>query len=136
MRYTFLQHEEGIKFKAYGETIEEVFLNSALAMVYVMCEEKVSSTKQIKIKVKGKDMESLLYNFLEEFLSLLDSQNFIVSKIRDIRIDNKEFKLVAKLSGDNSKKYKIKQHVNAVAYNDLIIGKENKKMFAQVVLDV
>lgn len=137
MKYKFLPHKENIKFKAYGDTIEEVFANSAVAMFEAMNEEeKVASTKQLKIKVKGRDIESLLYNFLEELLVLRDKEDFILSKVRDIRMDKKSFKLIAKISGDDIKNYEITQHVKAAIFKEMSIKKENKKWIAQIVLDI
>ncbi|MBI2044096.1 archease [Candidatus Pacearchaeota archaeon] len=136
MKYKFLSND-GLKFKAYGDSIEEVFANSALAMFASMNEEdKIASTKQLKIKVKGKDMESLLYNFLEELIFLFKSQNLFLSKVRDIRLDKKSFKLIAKISGDNAKNYELKHKVKEAKYKGIIIGKENKKWVANITFDI
>lgn len=136
MKYKFFPETESLKFKAFGDTIEEVFVNSAIATSEAMCEDKILSMRQLKIKVKGRDMESLLCNFLEELLFLIDSKSFILSKVRDIKIDKKSFKLIAKISGDDAESYKITRHVKAVTYSEMYIRKENKKWVAQVVLNV
>ncbi len=137
MNHKFLLHATGIKFKAYGDTVEEMFENSALAMFAAMNEEdKIASTKQLKIKVKGKDMESLLYNFLEELISMFNSEKFFLSKIRDIRLDHKTFKMIAKISGDDAKNYGLNHNVKSVIYKEMSIKKENKKWVAEIVLSV
>ena len=42
-KYEYLEHTADIKFLAYGETVEEVFENAALAMFNVIIDtEKVS----------------------------------------------------------------------------------------------
>lgn len=129
-KFEYLEHTADIKFKAFGETIEEVFSNSALAMFNIMFNGKVKSKIKKKIEVSGKDNESLLYNFLEELLFLFDSKGFFLSKIEKIKINNG--KLIAEVSGDSAKNYKIKTDVKAVTYNDMFV----KKGVAQVVLDV
>ena len=73
------------EFAYYTDNLEEVFENSALAMFNIIHNGKVKSEKKTKITVKGRDFESLLYNFLEEFLLLFDSENFFLSKIEDIK---------------------------------------------------
>ena len=90
MKYKFLEHTADIKFQAFGENIEEVFENSALAMFNAMYGGKVKEKKSFKINVKGKDFESLLYNFLEEILFLFDSENFFMAKVKNIKITEKE----------------------------------------------
>ena len=136
IKYKFLEHTADIKFQAFGKTVEESFANSALAMFNAMYDRKVKENKNIKIKVKGKDFESLLYNFLEELLVLMDSKNFFLSKVRKIKIDKKKKILEAEISGDDAKNYKISLDVKAVTYSQMFVRHEKEKWTAQVVLDV
>jgi SHS2 domain-containing protein len=136
VKYKFLDHTADIKFQAYGKTIEEAFENSALAMLSDIYGKKVKETKKIKIKVKGGDFEGLLYNFLEEFLFLLDSKGFLACKVKKIKIDKKNFKLEAELFGDDAKNYGFTNTVKAITYNDMFVKNNNRKWVIQVVLDV
>ncbi len=134
--FKFLEHTADIKFQAFGKSIEEVFKNSALAMFNAMYDGKVKEKKSFKINVKGRDFESLLYNFLEEVLFLFDSENFFISKIKSIKIDKKAIKLEAEVLGDDAKGYKIHIDVKAVTYNEMFVKQDKDKWVAQVVLDV
>jgi SHS2 domain-containing protein len=139
MAYKFLEHTADIKFQAEGKTLEEAFLESALALREVMIGDiKVLPQAEKKISVKGKDMESLLYNFLEEFLFLLDAEEFIAFKIIDLSIDKENFALSASVIGDDSKNYHFTNDVKAVTYNDMKIKFDEKEKIwiCQVVLDV
>jgi len=135
-KYKFLEHTADIKFKAFGKTIEEVFENSALAMFKSMYEGKIKDKKSFKINVTGKDFESLLYNFLEEFLFLVDGKNFFLSKVKSIKIDKKNFKLSAEVLGDDAKNYKIGLDVKAITYHSMFVKQQKGNWVAQVVLDV
>jgi SHS2 domain-containing protein len=140
MKYKFLSHTADVKFQAFGKSLEECFTNSFFALKKVMFDNlKIKQVILKKIKVKGKDYESLLYNFLEEFLYLLDAKEFISFKIKNIKIhiDKKDkFILSAELIGDKTKNYKFSNSVKAVTYNEMFVKKENKKWISQVVLDV
>ena len=133
MKYKFLEHTADIKFQAFGKTIEEAFENSAYAMFNAMFDGKVKNAREVKIKVKGKDYESLLYNFLEEMLFLLDTKNFFLSRIK---VKIKDYSLEAELYGDSVKKYRTNLDVKAVTYNQMFVKKEKGKFITQVVLDV
>jgi len=135
-KFKFLEHTADIKFQAFGKTIEEVFENSALAMFNSMSDEKVKEKKSFKINVKGKDFESLLYNFLEELLFLFDSEYFFMSKVKSIKIDKKNFKLNAEVIGDDAKNYEIHIDIKAITYNEMFVKKEGDKFISQVVMDV
>lgn len=135
MKYEFLKHTADVKFRAYGNTLNKAFENSAIAMFKTMYGGNVKSNKTKKIKVKGKDLESLLYNFLEELIILLDSKNFFLSKVKVI-INKEKMELTASLYGDNSKNYEANLEVKAVTYNEMFVRKIKDKWVCQVVLDV
>lgn len=136
MKYKFLEHTADIKFQAYGKNIQEVFENCGLALFKSIYSGKIKNVLKKEIKVRGRDAESLLYNFLEEFLFLLDSEGFLVSGIKNIKIDEKKFKMQCTLFGDLSKNYSIETSVKAVTYNEMFIKKEKGRIIAQVVLDI
>jgi len=140
MKYKFLEHTADIKFQAFGKTIEKAFENSAYALQEVITEKiKIKPVIKKKIEVEGRDKEALLYNFLEEFLFLLDSENFVLSKINKISIkeqDNKEYKLIAEVIGDKARNYKFTNNVKAITYNEMFVKKEGKVYICQVVVDV
>jgi len=137
MSYTFLEHTADVKFRATGTTLEEVFTDSAMALKEIVCGNiEISDAVEKEVVVEGKDLEGLLYDFLEEFLVLLDSEDFLLNKIKEIKIDENEFKLRAVVSGDKAEKYKFTNDVKAVTYNDIFVRTEGDKFVAQVVLDV
>jgi len=137
MKYKFLKHTADIKFQAFGSSLEQAFENSALAMVNSMYSGKVRILAKIKktIKVKGKNLESLLYNFLEEILFLLDSESFFVSKL-NVKINKTHTELTAEVYGDDAKNYSIGLDVKAVTYNEMFVKKIKNKWVCQVVVDV
>ena len=136
IKYKFLTHTADMKFQAFGKTIEEIFSNSALAMFNSMYEGKVKEKRASKIKAKGKDFESLLYNFLEELLVLFDGEQFFLSKVKSLKIDKKAFKLEAEVIGDDASNYKMHIDVKAITYNDMFVKKQKSGWVCQVVLDV
>jgi len=138
-KFRFLEHTADIKFQAFGKDLEEAFENSAIAITKVITKEmekKVAGKKRKKIKItgNGKDIESLLYNFLEEFLYLLDAEDFLLSEVKSIKI--KDNNLEAELLGDNSKDYNFTNDVKAVTYNEMFVKQEKGRWVVQVVLDV
>ena len=139
-KYEFLDHTADIKFKAFGKTINEVFENAVLAVSSVISDGKIHSVKGKTINVTGNDQESLLYNFIEEILYLLDAEDFVTCKaVVTIRGNN----LKADLYGDKASKYNGLEHVKSPTYAEMHIKKikNNKKNESdyweiQMVLDV
>jgi SHS2 domain-containing protein len=136
MRYEYLNHTADAKFRAFGKDIEEVFRNSALAMFNILGDtHRVKVTKKQKIKIKSKSYESLLYDFLEELLFLLDTEDFFLHDVKEIRI-SKNFELEAIVVGDDYKNYDLKGDIKAVTYNDMSIKKTKNGYEAVVVVDI
>jgi len=131
--FKFLEHTGDIKFQAFGKTIEELFQNCAITMIYSQYKGQIKTKITKKIKVNGQDNESLLYNFLEEILFLIDSECFLTSKAK-VKIKGNE--LTAELTGDNIKNYKMSFDIKAVTYNEMFVKNNEKEWVAQVVIDV
>jgi len=146
MKYKFLEHTADIKFQAFGNSLEECFANAGLALVNIICKDKIKSVKKKIIHVRGRDRESLLYNFLEEFLYLFDVGGFVVGEIKNItirssyKIKNKkkiyDMELSCELLGDNIKNYETEGDIKAITYNDMFVRNDGEKFKCQVVVDV
>jgi len=131
-KFEFLEHTADIKFRAYGSSIEKAFENAALALKQVINEKKVKAKTSKKIRIKAKDLQSLLYHFLEEFLFLFDSENFLVSKVK---VKLKGFELEAEAYGEEGE-FINEGGVKAITYNEMEIGKKKNINYVQVVIDV
>tara|TARA_Y100000310_G_scaffold345782_1_gene469803 strand:- start:6844 stop:7269 length:426 start_codon:yes stop_codon:yes gene_type:complete len=140
VKYKYLPHTADTKFRAYGKNLEETFVNAALAVFNVMVEtDKVKGKTKKKVAAEGIDLKALLQNFLEQFLILLDSENFFLAKVQKIKISGNEgnYKLTAEATGDDAGKYEtIGPQVKAITYNDMVVDVEKDNCFVQVVLDV
>ena len=137
MSYKFLSHTADLKVLVEEKDIERAFVSSSYALKEVICDKiKVKSKIKKNISVKGEDFESLLYNFLEEFLFLLDAKSFLLSKVEKLKIDKDNFKLSCEVFGDKAENYKFSNDVKAITYNEMFVGKKGKNFICQFVLDV
>jgi len=143
MKFKFLPHTADVKFQAFGKSLEEAFVNSALALVNVISKDKIKSVikKKISIQIEGADMARLLYDFLEEFLYFLDTENFLLSKINNLKIkeDAGAYFISCDVLGDKGDDYELEHHVKAITYNEMFVKKvkgEKNKYVCQVVVDV
>jgi len=141
MGFKFLEHTADLKILVEEPNLEKAFETSALAMRQAIAEDvKVRPKIGRLIGVEGRDISDLLYNFLEEFIYLLDAENFILSEIEDLEIDEEEkgFSLSCKILGDKANNYQFTNDVKAITFNDMKIteNKKAKKVTIQFVLDV
>ena len=137
-KYRFFPHTADTKFRGYGKTMEEAFSNAALASTSVITESTIGKTIEKDISAEGIDEKALLYNFLEQFIVLFDTEDFLLSEIKEIEIKkNDKFTLKAKVIGDNDiKKYDILKTIKAVTYSEMEIKQGKAGFMVQVVVDI
>jgi len=139
MSFKFLPHTADTKILVEEKSLEKAFIESAMALKEIIADKiKIKAKIKKEVNVEGKDRESLLLEFLQEFLYLVDARDFVLSKIFSLTIkkDKKGLKLNALVIGDNSLNYKFTNEVKAVTYNDMLIKEEKNKTTIQFVLDV
>ncbi len=135
-KFKFLEHTSDVKFRAYGITLKKVFKNSVIAMFKSIYEGKIFPRHKKEIETKGESLEELLYNFLEEFIFLVETEGYLFSKFKKLKISKDKLKINAVVLGDYVENYKISFDVKAVTHNEMFVKKEKNKWIAQVVLDV
>ena len=137
MAHKFLEHTADVKFQATGATIEEAFISAANATIETINQNsKIQQIQTKTIKVEGNNIENLLYNFLEEFLFLLDAENFLTSSVKQIKINKSKFQLSTIITGDKASNYKIINDVKAITYNEMSITHNDNQWKILCVLDV
>jgi len=127
-----------IAFIAFGSDLNELYANAALAMFEVMINtSQVEEKIEERVSVEGYDLESLMFNWLNELLYISDSKNLAFSKF-DVKVDNKKFRLEAFCRGEkiNPEKHETRTVVKAATYHQMKIWKENNAWKAQVILDI
>ena len=132
-KFRFLDHTADVEFEAFGKSMDEVFENSAYALFNAMYKGKVEKKIKKDIKVEGGNKEALLYDFLEELIYLLETQNFFLS---EIKVKIKDMALTAEVWGDKASNYEISLQVKAITYHDMLVEESKGKWITQVVVDV
>lgn len=132
MPFQFLDHEADIKIQLTGNTEQQLFEQAISALAAYSTDKKIEPKKGKTLEVKGTDRQSLLYNFIEELLYLIDAEQFIACKgTVTLRGNN----LTAELYGDDTKNYAL-LHVKSPTYAEMQIEKKKTGWEAIIVLDV
>lgn len=139
MEYKYLDHTADAKFKAFGQTLEEAFINSANATFGLLISPKdVKAETSHELNIKSNRLESLLYDFIEELLFMLDVDGFLLSKIESLIIKktNTGYQLLCTVFGDSYKNYEISGNIKSVTYSNMEIKKTKDGFEITVVLDI
>ncbi len=126
-------------FVAYGENLNLLFKNAALALTEVMVDTSSIAKKVIwKIKLTSDNLEELLLRFLEEIIYLKDSQGLVFKTFNIHVINTRPVRLSGELGGEkiDSGKHKLRTDIKAVTHHMFELKKEQHFWKANVVVDV
>ncbi|MGD0817031.1 MAG: archease [Methanomassiliicoccales archaeon] len=119
MRYEQLEHTADVMIKAYGKTLEECYGNAAYALFNTMVDAStIAPTEEIDVVQEGHDPESLLYNFLSEFLFVHDVTRLVLCEF-DVVIDGFKIKCTARGERLDLEKHRPKTEIKAITYHML-----------------
>lgn len=132
-RFKPLPHPSDLGIVAFGRNPKELFENAAFGMFSLMIDlDKAAANERFEIKVTGEDRESLLINWLNELIYVLDGKKVLLS---DFKIKNiSETALTAVVAGEklDTKKHQGLRPIKAATYNQLRIEADK----ATIVFDV
>jgi len=138
-KFIFLDHTADAKFQAFGRTLEEAFANAALATASLMWDvDSIPKRVRYPFGVRGRDLEQLLVQFLQEIIYLFETKMFLLGSAEKLKIreSDHEYSLDAVFSGDDRReRYNIFGEVKAITYNEIKIEK-NDRVTLQVVVDI
>ncbi|MEM0449297.1 MAG: archease [Methanomassiliicoccales archaeon] len=119
MKYEVLEHTADVLIKARGKNLEECFANAAYALFDQMVDIiTVVPRETWEFEVEGHDLESLLFNFLSEFLYLHDAKQLLLS---EFQVNIEGFKLRCRCKGErlDPSRHVLRREVKAVTYHML-----------------
>jgi|Deesub1362B_J571_1020462.scaffolds.fasta_scaffold00070_121 SHS2 domain-containing protein len=139
MSYEYFDHTADVGFIVRAESLERLFEESAEALMGIMLPlETIECKIHDSFSVTGDSLEDLLYDFLSEFLYLLDAENMIFKKF-EVEIDEgNPFKLFAKICGEkvDPKRHIFESYVKAITYHGLEVKKRDDVWSAKVIVDI
>lgn len=133
-KYQILDHKADLKIKVFGKTKKELFENAMLAMFKNAGyePEKNGRTKKRKIKILAVDLPSLLVDFLNELLYLVETKKLVFTKVKFQKFEDR--KIEAVLSGKKLKK--TGTHIKGATYYELKIFYKNGKWQTVLLFDI
>ena len=125
-----------VAFEATGKTPEEVFKSCAEATFEVMVDlTKIKPDYAVTFELTNKNLEKLLFEFIEELIFLKDAESVVFSKFTLNILPG--YKLTCTAEGTEIKKIKeTRTDVKAVTFHHFSLKKEQKGWKAIVVLDI
>lgn len=133
-RFEELEHTADVALRVYGSGLRELFVNAAEGMFHLVgdCEHDVRPRFADRISLEAPDRESLLIDWLNELLYLLETKNacYYVFDIRSLTATSLE----ALVGGNPLTSHK--RAIKAATFHDLRISETREGFEVTIVLDV
>ncbi|MBN2334603.1 archease [Candidatus Bathyarchaeota archaeon] len=123
--------------EATGSSLGEAFAYLALGMFNVMTPiEGIAEAEEYTLEAEGSDLESLLFNLMDEFLYINDVEQLVPRRI-NIEVDKKNFTAVAECVGErfSAATHEVGIAVKAVTFHMMEIVEEGGGWRVRIVFD-
>ncbi|MFN3396250.1 MAG: archease [Thermodesulfovibrionales bacterium] len=137
MRFEVLDISGDVGIRAFGRSLEELFINAASGMYNLITDTgAVEGRKSIDVEVQSHSLEGLLVSWLNELIFQFDTYGFIGKEI-----EIKEFSergLKASLTGEefDETRHEKRLLVKAATYHQLRIERKGENWKAEIIFDI
>jgi SHS2 domain-containing protein len=135
--FRILEHTADVGFEAFGSTREEVFVNAARALMYLIVElDTIDPREAVAVQVRGPDPESVLVNWLSELLFLHDAEGWLFRDFEIESLQDNSLSALARGEKFQPSRHQAKLLVKAITYHQLALEKNPQGWRAQVYVDI
>ena len=135
--FEVIDHTADVGIIAYGTDIEELFSNAALALFSLITElESIENIFHLDLEVSSQDIDSLLIEWLNELIYLVDVKHILFNKFDIKTLTNNRLKATCYGEDFDAMKHTLKVGVKAATYHMLKLDESDDGFKAQVILDI
>ena len=138
MSYKYLEHATDALIEVKAKTLEEAFVVAGKSVVETIIDlNNIQEIEEKNIKVKGRNLLNLLYNWLEEIVTITITDGFAIRNFSVSIKKNKECQIVSKISGEklDLKKHNFKVEIKSPTFHLMEI-KEDDEVTMRYLLDL
>jgi SHS2 domain-containing protein len=139
VQYEHLDHTADVQLHSWGSTIEQAFEQQVIAMMSLITDlSAVEARTTHEVVVDGHDIQSLLFNFLDEWLFHFNSELFVCRRIRITTFDREHFRIASEGTGDTFELGRHEQgiEVKAITYSAMKVTETEERTDILVIVDI
>ncbi len=135
-QWQHFEHEADIGVRGIADTIEQAFVQAALAMTAVITDlDKVAAQELVTVECQAPDKELLLVDWLNALIYEMAVRKMLFSRF-DVKIENNLLTGQAWGEPVDVTKHQPTVEIKGATYTELNVIQQNNQWLAQCVLDV
>jgi len=138
LSYKLLEHTTDAVIEIIASSLKEAFTVAGQSVVDITLDsKKVEEREQKLLRVTGKDLRYLLFNWLEEVNYQLITEGFAIHRLSLDVSKNSEYKLNATAYGEplDLQKHRFRVEIKAPTFHEMEIS-EGKEVVMRFLLDL
>ena len=139
-RYEYIEHTGDIGIRAYGSTLEELFINAAQGLHEAIADlSTVGTTIQTEIEVSAESLEELMVAWLDELNFRHEVEEVFFQRVEIREICEAPYRLTAIAYGEpvDFAKHIVYTEIKSITYHQLIVEcTPDNGWVAQVIFDL
>jgi len=138
MSYKYLEHSTDAFIEVKAKTLEDAFAVAGKSVVETIIDSSnIQEVVDKNINVKGRNLLNLLYNWLEEIVTITITDGFAIRNFSVNIKKNKEYQIVSRVSGEklDLKKHNFKVEIKSPTFHLMEII-ENDEITMRYLLDL
>ena len=138
MSYKYLEHSTDAFIEVKAKNLEEAFSVAGKSVVETIIDLKnIQKIEEKNIEVKGRNLLNLLYNWLEEIVTITITDGFAIGNFSVNIKKGDEYEIISKISGEklDLKKHNFKVEIKSPTFHLMEI-KENDGIIMRYLLDL
>jgi len=134
-KYQYFDHTADLGIEIYGDDIQDLFINTGLAIFETQIIGDVRSIDEREIELKAVSLEDLLIDWCRELLYLFSVKHFIPC---DYAVNIKDLQLSARIKGEtfDRTRHRIHSEIKNVTYHNFKIDMNKSRYKATIIFDV
>jgi len=138
MSYKYLEHSTDAFIEVRAKNLEEAFSVAGKSVVETIIDSNnIQEIEEKNIKVKGRTLLNLLYNWLEDIVIITITDGFAIKNFSVNIKKNKEYQIISNISGEklDIKKHNFKVEIKSPTFHLMEI-EENDEITMRYLLDL
>jgi len=136
-RYETFDHTADVGIRAFGKTVEDVFVNAAYALFDLLTNLKsVQSRVNREIIVEGMDLEDLLVRWLSELLFLCEGEGYLFREFSILSLTPNSLKAVVEGEIFDPARHEFKTEIKAITYHQVEVAQKDGRWVGKVIFDI
>jgi SHS2 domain-containing protein len=135
--YETFDHTADIGIRAFGRTVEEVFVHAAEALFEVLTDlDSIREHLTREVEINGSDREDLFVRWLGELLYLCEGEGYLFREFSIFHLTPTSLRATARGERFDPSRHEFKTEIKAVTYHQVEVAQKDGMWVGKVIFDI